>query len=148
MSTQEVDDFDVDNFDFKDIKGSKKERLESKMSSCSTDSGISLRMSRCSVSCLISDVDTSGCTVAEVPWQVSRADLVLKVNNTLFAVHRSLISLYSDVLKNIIYSVNFVDEDAPVVTLMEQNPENILELLTYIYFQDKDVTGELKFVHL
>ena len=134
-----------DDFEFKELKTSAKQDLKPTMSSSSTDSGISLRMSRWSVSCLISEVDTSGCTVAEVPWDVSRADLVLKVNNTLFAVHRSLVSLYSDILKNIIFSVNFVDEDAPVVTLMEQTPESILSLLSYIYFQDKDITGKLLF---
>eukprot|EP00794_Sanderia_malayensis_P017774 gene17774-19550_t len=144
---EELDEIDTFNLnsscDFKEMRmtysTTKKERLESKVSSSSTDSGISLRLSS-SVSCLISDVDTSGCTVAEVPWQVSRADLVIKVGSTLIAVHRSLVSLYSDILKNIIQSVSFVDEDAPVVTLMEQIPDKILLLLTHIYFLDKDVT--------
>lgn len=133
-----------DQFEFPEFKKPKARQTMSTMSTASNDSGIglSLKTSLGSVSSLISDVDTSGCTVAEVPWEVSRADLVIKVKNTLFPVHRSLISLYSEVLKNIIFSVNFVDEDTPIVTLMEQNAHDIMELLTYIYFQDKEITGE------
>lgn len=140
----ELEELQDNPFDLPDVGKRKINQTRSNMSSSSIDSGIGMTLLKSyhsSVSSLISDVDTAGCRIANVPWDFERADLVIKVNNTLFPVHRSLVSLYSDVLKNIIFSVNFGDEDTQMITLMEQNVHCIKRLLTFIYFQEKEITG-------
>lgn len=150
LENQVLQELKDNQFDGPDFGKRKVMKTKSSMSTTSIDSGIgltTLKSSHSTVSSLISDLDTTGCTIAEVPWDLERADLVIKVNDTLFPVHRSLVSLYSDVLKNIIFSVNFGDEDTQMVTLMEQTVESIHCLLTYIYFQDKEIKGELSFFY-
>ncbi|XP_065051607.1 uncharacterized protein LOC135681204 [Rhopilema esculentum] len=131
-------------YDLPEFGKRKVKQTNSVMSTSSIDSGVglSLKTSHSSVSSLIGDVDTSGCTIPEVPWEVVRADLVIKVGNTLFPVHRSLVSLHSDILKNIIFSLNFSDEDTPVITIMELSASRIMHLLTHSYFPDKKVNDD------
>ena len=150
VENEELEELRDNQFDLPEIGKSKVKQTKSTMSTSSIDSGIgmTLKSHRSSVSSLISDVDTSGCTIADVAWDVERADLVIKVQQTLFPVHRSLVSLYSVVLKNIIFSVHFGDEDTQLVTLMEQNVQTIQDLLTFIYFQDKEITGEKLFLSI
>ena len=150
VENEELEELKDNQFDLPAIDKPKVMKTHSSMSTSSLDSGIGLTLKSqyAAVSSLISDVDTSGCIIAEVPWNLERADLVIKVEQTLFPVHRCLISLYSDVLKNIIFSVHFGDEDTPMVTLMEQNAQSIQNLLTYIYFQEKEISGENQYYSL
>ena len=144
VENEELEELKDNQVDLPEIEKSKVTKTQSSMSTSSLDSGIGLTLKSqySTVSSLISDLDTTGCKIADVSWNVDRADLVIKVEQTLFPVHRSLISFYSDVLKNIIFSVNFDDEDTQMVTLMEQRAQSMNNLLTYIYFQEKEVSGK------
>ena len=145
LREEELEELKDNQFDLPDIGKSKVVKTQSSMSTSSLDSGIGLTLKSqySTVSSLISDLDITGCTIANVPWNPERADLVVKVEQTLFPVHRSWISFYSDVLKNMIFSLNFSDEDTPMITLMEQNVQSIQNLLTYLYFQDKEISGKI-----
>jgi len=145
VENEEVEELKDNQYDLPEIEKSKVTKTQSSMSTSSLDSGIGLTLKSqySTVSSLISDLDTTGCKIADVSWNVDRADLVIKVEQTLFPVHRSLISFYSDVLKTIIFSVNFGDEDTQMVTLMEQRVQSMNNLLTYIYFQEKEVSDDV-----
>ena len=95
-----------------------------------------------SYSSLLDDVDVPEESIEYCPWNTDNADLFLKVDDSMFPVHRSIISLHSATLRTIIYSVNYVDEETPTITLKGRQPDELKELLSYIYYPQKEVCGK------
>ncbi len=72
------------------------------------------------------------------PWNMS--DLVLKVENENLHVHRCMLSLWSPVF-NRMFTGDFREKDADVITLPGKNVKEIREMLEVIYDRRKKITG-------
>ena len=136
MSAQYIMDADDWPEPSSSVKPKKASRLDSGIGSDSP-------LERChSYSNLLCDVEIPEEDIESCPWNTENADLFLKVKDTLFPVHRSIITLHSVTLRIIIYSVNYVDEETPVITLKGHQSDEIKELLSYIYYPQKEVYGK------
>eukprot|EP00112_Aurelia_sp_Birch-Aquarium-sp1_P015793 Seg3528.4 transcript_id=Seg3528.4/GoldUCD/mRNA.D3Y31 product="BTB and MATH domain-containing protein 38" protein_id=Seg3528.4/GoldUCD/D3Y31 len=95
------------------------------------------------VSPILQTTNTEDFEIECCRWDTQNADLYLGVGKRLFPVHRSLVALASPVLRGIIVAVGHYDEMATVISIGDQQVDDIRLLLKFIYFPRKPIEDKL-----
>ncbi len=91
---------------------------------------------------VLADTDVGNYEIENCCYDVENADLFLRVANSLFPVHRSKIALSSPILRTILVSIGYHDENATIVSFGDLDIHKMKRLLSYIYFPNRKINGE------
>ena len=124
--------------------------LQATVSGCSLDStkDVSSGSSVCSNEKSGPENSDDGNTSDNCIWNTEEADLFIRVEESLFPVHKQIISAQSTVLKRMIRfaegSFREDEEERPVcvITLPGTKVQDVKELLSFIYFRRRPIQGD------
>ena len=78
----------------------------------------------------------------QCPWDSGDSDMILRVERSIFPVHRFLLSIESEILRTIIDSVPANENKTTVVTLNGYKSDEIKMLLTFVYLPEAEINGK------
>ena len=76
------------------------------------------------------------------PWNSESSDMLLKVERSVFPVHRFLLSIESEIFKTIIESIPTAKNGTTLVTLNGYDADEIQMLLTFVYLPESEIDGK------
>ncbi len=114
-------------------------KKKSHNSSSSTDSGI---QANTPLDSLLERYQEEGRAKLDCDWPTQTADLILKVDDVLFPVHRMVLWDNSVLLGEILKTIMLTSEDDfEMFTLQAMNAHDVGDLLPYFYDQNRKIDG-------